>query len=194
MATTQSWPTYPTGPRESIFAMGVVSIKFAEIESVIVFMFATVLGIGFEAATKIASKIGTGNCQHLIGQLLSGNQWDERTNELVAHFIKGAAILTESRNSLMHSNLAWHTSEHTVLFKTSKQGNTMMSVPKLGELRRVADDMEAFILFGRHLGNAINNVSSGTPIFPAFPWPAKPAMPVPLEFSSEPVTLHEDDK
>ncbi len=90
------WPAYHTGPRESIFALGVVSTKFAELESILIFMFATVVGIGMEAATKIASKSGTGNCLHLTRELLSQNGWPDTTNTLVNHFLKGLQILAEN--------------------------------------------------------------------------------------------------
>jgi hypothetical protein len=44
MAKSQ-WPPYPIGPRDSIFAMGVASIKFNELESVLRFIFGTVFGL-----------------------------------------------------------------------------------------------------------------------------------------------------
>jgi hypothetical protein len=194
MEAIDGWPSYPIGPRKSIFAMGVVSIKFAELESVIIFMLATVTGSSVDAATKIASKIGTASCQYFARQMLPRHEWSEQANELVEHFFKGVAVLTDNRNHLMHSNLAWTASEHTVLFKTSKRGNTVMAVPRLNELQQVADDMEAFISFGRQLANAINNESSAIPIFPksAFPWPNKPATPSALVFTPGPHPLPKD--
>jgi hypothetical protein len=175
--------------------MGVVSIKFAELESVLIFMFATVVGIGIEAATKIATKSGTGDCLHLTKELLSQNGWSDKTTALVEGFIKGASILMQNRNLLMHSNLAWTGDERTILFKASKAGNTEVAVPTLNELRRVADDMDAYVSFGRHLANAINNVSSEIPIFPAFPLPDEaPPMPTVVEFSAKPQALRRDRK
>jgi hypothetical protein len=195
---SKDWPAYATGPRDSIFAMGVVSIKFAELESVLIFIFATVKGISLDEATKTASKVGTRNCQRLTAQGLAANQWPARTNELVDHFVEGVSVCIENRNNLMHSNLAWTGGEHTVLYKTSKDnGRTVMAVPKPSELRRVADDINAFILFGRQLGNAINNASSEVPIFPefAFPWPNDPPpMPSALVFTEEPQPLRKDGK
>lgn len=192
------WPPYQIGPRESIFAMGVVSVKFAELESILIFMFATVLGVGSDTATKIVSKVGTGPCLQLIAQILATNDWPPETTDLVECFIKGMTTCTENRNHLMHSNLAWTGDEHTILFKTSKQGNTMIAAPKLSELRRIADDLNAFILFGRQLANAINNASTEPPIFPntagsAFAWPDKPREPIPLKFTAEPTPLRKDD-
>ncbi|MGO8908232.1 MAG: hypothetical protein ACLQDM_02725 [Bradyrhizobium sp.] len=192
-STRDEWPAYQTGPRESIFAMGVVSVKFAELESILTFMFATVLGIGIDTATKIISKIGIGPCLQLTSQMLATKKWSRATVELVEYFLEGAAICTENRNHLMHSNLAWTGDEHTVLFKTTKQGNTMIAVPRPSELRRIADDINEFILYGRQLANAINNTSEEVPIFPAFPWPNKPRKPVALKFTSEPVTLRKEE-
>ena len=197
MTMPDSWPTYATGPRDSIFAMGVVSVKFAELESILAFMFATVLGISSDAATKIASKVGTGPCLQLTRQMLANNEWSQSRKDLVEYFIDGMSICTENRNHLMHSNLAWTGGEHTILFKITKQGNTVIAVPKLGELRRIADDMNAFVLYGRQLANAINNESFEIPVFSnspgsAFASPDKPRKPVALNFTSESQTLRKD--
>jgi hypothetical protein len=191
-----NWPAYPTGPKDSIFAMGVISIKFAELESIITFLFATTLGLDLDEATKVVSQIGTRTCLRLMSAKLCASEWPQSTTDLVEWFVKGASICTNNRNHLMHSVLAWTAGEHTILYKTSRQGKTIVAVPMLSELRCVADDMEAFINYGRQLGNAINNSSFEIPIFPntpgsAFAWPNKPREPIPLKFSSEPQTLRE---
>ena len=41
---------YPTGPKDSIFAMGVASIKWAELESVLHFMFGTIFDLDLARA------------------------------------------------------------------------------------------------------------------------------------------------
>ena len=190
------WPPYQIGPRESIFAMGVVSVKFAELESVLTFMFATILGVDLDHATKTAAKIGTRTCLNRMSTELQTVDWPHSTRELANCFVDGASVCTDNRNYLMPSNIAWTGDQHNVLFKTMREGNTTVAVPKLSELRRIADDMNEFILFGRQLANAINNESSEIPLFPinVFPWPDKPREPFTLEFSSEPMTLRKDDE
>jgi hypothetical protein len=190
-AKPSDWPAYQIGPRESIFAVGVVSVKFAELESVMIFMFATMLGLDLDHATKTASKIGTRTCLNRMSAELGMTDWPNSTRELVGCFVDGASACTDNRNYLMHSNIAWTGDENIVLFKAMREGNTTIAVPTLSELRRIADDMNEFVLFGRQLDNAINNTSSDIPLFPinVFPWPPKPREPFVLKFTSEAVAL-----
>jgi hypothetical protein len=88
--------------------------------------------------------------------------------------------------------LAWIGGDHTILFKTSKQGRTLGAVPTLSELRQVADDMHAYSEYGRALVNYINNAAlSAVPVYSisAFPLPDKPPSPHSLHYSSDPQYL-----
>jgi hypothetical protein len=185
MTAAPDWPAYPIGPKDSIFAMGLAGIKFAELESVLRFIFGTVYALDADASTMMGAKIGNDAMIDLTRRRLSEGGWADPAKGDVAHFIKAFDICLENRNYLMHSQLAWTGSESTVLFRTSKQGKTLGAVPTLLELRAVADDMHAYCEFGRALGNAINNRLSDPPMFPvsAFPWPDKPALPRALRYS-----------
>jgi hypothetical protein len=191
MTGTSGWPAYQIGPRDSVFAIGVASTKFAELESVLWFIFGPVFELDMEASTMIPAKIGNEAAVDLIRRRLPEGGWQDAAKGDIEHFLAAFMICLENRNSLLHSALAWTGTESTVLFKTSKQGKTHGAVPTLTELRAVADDMQTYIIFGRALGNAINNRRSEPPMFPesAFPWPEKPALPVPLRYSAEPQPL-----
>lgn len=84
----------------------------------------------------------------------------------------------------------------TVLYKTSKQGNTIMAAPKLTELQAVADDMNVYVHYGRQLANAINNDINGIPIFALgeFSLPHKPHEPHKLDYTSDPRPLPKDHR
>lgn len=197
MSKAPEWPSYSVGPKDSIFAIGVVSVKFAELESILIFIFATVMGVHSDIATKTAAKIGSGPCLQLTIQLLETTGWSENIKDLVGHFGKAVSICMENRNHLIHSNVATLTSsDETVLYKTSKQGNTIMAVPKLAELQLVADDMNLYTQFGRQLGNAINGSLAGTVLFSngtsPFPWPDKPPLPHTLTYTSDLHPLSKD--
>lgn len=191
MATAPDWPAYPTGPRDSIFAMGVASIKFAELEGVLHFIFGTVFGLDMDATTMIPAKIGNEAAVDLARRRLPAAGWTNPANDHIQHFLEGFGICLNNRNYLMHSELAWTGSASTVLFRTSKQGRTLGAVPTLAELRAVADEIHAYTLYGRAVGNAINVRLSDPPVFPvsAFPWPDKPAAPRELQYSPDPQPL-----
>lgn len=179
------WPAFQLGPRESVFAIGVASVKFVELESVLYFLFATTFALHNDDATMIVAKAGTEAATALLRQRLPATEWDDKTRDAVAHFLKAFAICAKNRNQLMHSNLAW-SADATLFFQTTKQGRTEMANPTLAELRNVAEDINTFVLYGRNLGNAINAASAVAPIpANAFPWPEKPTLPEPLDYSSE---------
>jgi hypothetical protein len=188
MADAPKWPTYIIGPSDSIFAMGVASIKYAELESILHFMFKTVFYIEINPGNLITSKIGTEACAQLISQELENLPWPENIKDLVRHFMTGFGICLLNRNHLMHPDLAWIATPKTVLFKMTKPGNTIMAAPTIEELRQVADDMHACSEFGRALANHINNSTCDPPPFPpsAFPLPDKPARPQSLAYSPSP--------
>ena len=192
MEDSPEWPSYTIGPKESLFAIGVASAKFAELESVIEFIFGTVFGIGMNAATLIVAKIGSGTALGLMEKQLPQLEWSDDIKDRVEHFFKGIKICTDNRNQIVHSNLAWTgANQKTVLYKTSKNGNVTASAQTAEQLRACADEINTYCVFGRQLGNAIGNSSTSPPAFPAsaFPLPDKCPLPRPLEFQSDSIPL-----
>jgi hypothetical protein len=195
MAPAPEWPAYSLGPHDSIFALGVASSKFAELEGVMHFMFSTVFDLSLETGQRVAAKIGNEAALDLMGRELASAEILKQPRVPasaaadIEYFIKAFGLCLLNRNHLMHSNFAWHS--QPILFKTTKQGLTQMAAPTFAELRQIADDIHAYCAYGRHLANCINNRKFTPPIFPeaAFPWPDKPSLPRELQYSSEPRVL-----
>jgi hypothetical protein len=195
----KDWPSYPIGPKEGVFAIGVASTKFTELESILSFLFGTVFGMVRDDATMIVSKIGNEAAVALMQQKIirrpSEEERDapptplqEQAADHLAHFIKAFNVCLENRNHLMHSGLAWTgTIGDPILFKTTKQGRTHASAPTLDELRGVADDIHRYCDYGRAIGNAINLRLSDPPIFSGavFPWPDKSPLPRSLRYTQD---------
>ena len=191
MADAPKWPPYPTGPIDSIFAVGVATIKYSEIEASLVFIFANVLGIPHKLATMIHSRVSSDACIKLIIQILPPKPAygpELQAVSEVRYFLEAFQICTENRNHLVHSTIAPMGTPDTVLYKTSKQGNVILSMPDGQDLRQIADDMHTYHLYGRNLGNAIAAHSTKQPIFP-FPWPDRPQLPRSLDYTSDPLPL-----
>jgi hypothetical protein len=195
MDDLQEWPQYATGPRESLFAIGVASSNFAALESVLHFMFGTLFDLGQDDYSMIASKIGTEAALILMRQKLDFLDWPQDTKDRIQHFLKGFEICLANRNHLVHSEISWlmgtHETEKTFLFKRTKKGELQMAAPRLPQLREIADTMHVYAQYGRGLGNWINNHRTEPPTFPdaAFPLPDKPASPAILGYSSDPQPL-----
>jgi len=191
MTAAPDWPAYPIGPRESIFAMGVASIKFVELESVLSFIFGTVFGLRLNDKDALAAKMGRGAVVDLIRERLPETMWPQSQQDDVVYFLTGFDVCASNRNQLAHSALAWIGDDTTILYKTVRTGKTQAAAPPLDQLRAVADDMHAYWQYGQALGNAINNRLFDPPLLPAaaFPWPDRPAPPRKLSYTGEPLRL-----
>jgi hypothetical protein len=203
MTTASDWPPYSIGPRESLFVIGIISTKYVELESVTEFIFCTVFDLGLDAGRIIFSKTGCLAATDLIASRLKQLDWPETTIEHVAHFVSAIKINNSNRNHLMHSELMFDNfreadvasvkTDKSVFFKASNSGRIIATALTLEELRRLADDINAFCEYGRQLGNAINSAKFNGSTFPAsfFPWPNKPSLPRDLKqgYTSDRISL-----
>ncbi len=187
MEIADDWPEYAIGPKDSLFAIGVASSNFTQLETVMQFIFASVLDLTIENSEMISAKIGAEATVILTRQRLAALTWEEHIKDRVLHFLRGFDICLENRNHLMHSEISWlagtHKTEKTFLFKRTRKGELHLAAPKLEQLRQIADSMMIFTHYGRGLGNWINNNSTKPPTFPdaVFPLPDKPALPQALD-------------
>ena len=159
MAKTPEWPSYPAGNCEGIFALGVASIKYAELELIFTLLFALATDIPSWSATMIHAKCGTPACVQITYQALRpvGMIGPPTRGEAdLRYFLKAFEICTLNRDHLMHSAM-FHQSpdDSAMLYKTSKQGNAIITLQPLPKMRQVADDMQAYLDYGRALVNAI---------------------------------------
>jgi len=189
MSETPHWPAYQIGPRDSIFAIGVVSVNYAQLEFAVNAMFAAILEIGLEASSRLTAKIGPEMKDKLMREMLPSRTWTADVAELALYFIEAHKICYENRNQLIHSRLSVGSTKATLLYKHARSGKTILANPLLSELRQVADDMHALTWFGIHLSNMINvnlrkiDPQEGDFAFPT--WPEKLPLPIPLGYTSD---------
>jgi hypothetical protein len=193
------WPSYPVGRTESIFALGVASIKYAELESSFVFVFATALDISIDLATRVYARVGREACTQLIGQTFQRFDFigpETRATADLRFFVEAFQICSLNRDNLVHSTTVptGETADSIILHKISKQGKTLLSLQELSALHEIADDMHAFHRFGRDLANAINARDPRLAEVPllspfSFPWPKRPPLPHKLDYSADPIPV-----
>lgn len=196
MAKTPEWPSYPAGNCEGIFALGVASIKYAELEEIFALIFAVATDTPGWLATMIHAKSGSEACVQLINQVLPPENIIGPPIRAVAeirYFLKGFETCKDNRDHLMHSAM-FHQSadDHAILYKTSKRGKSIITLQPLPKMRQVADDMRAYLEYGRALVNAISvRRPEAWPVFPValFPWPNRPAPPHKVDYSSGPLPV-----
>jgi hypothetical protein len=193
MTETPDWPAYQIGPKDSIFALGVVSANYARLEFAVHEMFATILGIGKALSYRLMYKIGPEMRDKLMREMLPTRHWPIPIDDRAWHFIEAHKVCYENRNKLMHSNLMSRSDLAIVLYKIGRDGRSTLTTPSLSELRRVADDMNRYFDFGVQLSNMINqnylgqmprigDISHDT-------WPGKPPLPIPLEYTADPTPI-----
>lgn len=182
------WPQYQIGPKDSVFALGVVSANYVKYEQCVLGMFIVIVGLDVVSGRSIMFKLGTDVREKLMREMILTWPWPEDTIELCNHFIDAHKIIVENRNKLMHSNIMYHGKNHDgMLYKTMRDGTYRFSMPSLVELRRVADDMQIYHNFGVQLATKLKAdilkipPLEGEVIFNT--WPDKPPLPIPLQYS-----------
>jgi hypothetical protein len=190
MSDPSEWPTYSTGPKDSIFALGVVSVNYARLEFAVYMMFTTILGLEGGASARIMFKVTPEMRDKLMRESLATREWPPDVMDRCRHFVEAHKVCYENRNKLMHSNLLAMSPDAIILARTTRDGGTVLANPSLAELQRVADDMHTYFAYGTWLSNMINWEILG--LKPRAgdswhrSWPDKPPLPIPLEYTSGP--------
>jgi hypothetical protein len=120
METSSPWPSYQTGPQDSIFALGVASVNYANFERTVTWVFAAVSRLPEEYARMIHARVGTTACMTLIEQMLNRREWPHEPDDLVRHFLAASHVLIQSRNLLMHSVVVHSGDERANLYRTPR--------------------------------------------------------------------------
>jgi hypothetical protein len=184
-------PNWPGGllKKDSILAIGTVSVNYSRLEFAMTAMFATITGCSMQFATILIPKITNQYRIDLMERMLAIRSWPDDVRAGCERFIGGFKILADNRNLLMHSSMEASTREPTLLYKVTKQGNTELCQVSPGELRQIADDMTTYSRYGLHLSNVINiellGVKPQAGDFGALP--DMPPLPTPLKYSGRPL-------
>jgi len=185
MADVPAWPSYPVGPEDSIFALGVVSVNFARFEYAFTWLLTVVSGLHEDFARITLARVGLLTSTQLLDSMIEKKDWPDGAIELIRYFLKATKILAENRNTLLHSNLIQGWEKDATLYHVSRQGTMIQLQMSVDQIRQVADDLEQYFIFAQTVANAVAvNVSQAgqqeAALFAPFPWPDKPPLPIPL--------------
>lgn len=186
MIEIPKWPEYQTGPEDSIFALGVVSINFANFERAQIWIFASVSAMPEEGARMVHARIGAQGCNDLISLMIARRtDWPSEPVDLVRHFVTASRILITNRNLLMHSVMTAGWEGKAALYRTGRQGQRLMLSASSEQIRAVADNLLVYFEFGWMLANRIAievlKIPAETGVADMRAWPDKPPLPNPLE-------------
>ena len=127
MTDTSNWPKYPTGAKDSIFALGVISSNYAQLEFAVYAIFTTLLGLESEVSSSLMYKTSPEMRDKLMREVLPTRNWPENVKDLVQHFIEAHKICYENRNKVAHSNLHSLSPDAIILAKVSREGRTTLA-------------------------------------------------------------------
>lgn len=185
-ATDSDWPRYDVGPRECMFGLGVVGVKYAQLEFALSGVFSTVTGTKMAAVSRLFAKIRNPARLERMRKSLVTHGWPSPVIDRVQRFIDGFNACASNRNLLMHSNIFMMSKDAIILYKSNNSGRTVSCNPTLAEVRQVADDMNTYFDYGLALSNAINMNLPMSSAYTPFPWPDKPSLPSPLNYMGGP--------
>lgn len=138
----------------------------------------------YKAAQRDFALLSNYNCADLVRDAVEARETHEMVRGLSLHFLKGFEILEWNRNFLAHSHSILNNpgQPHLTFGKGSRSQPDVWSFAHmtLPEIRKVADDIYTFWLFGSHIDRWL--IGRGTLIFSdghreTVELPDKPALP-----------------
>lgn len=199
----QQWPPYRVGNADHLHALGVIASVFNLLEFRFRSLFNLYISLPTRMAYRLFAKISAEMRLELMYQALEHSTHPELIKEHVSYFLDGYKSCFENRNVLMHSvaSFTWldpnaercpvlnpAQPDGIIVFqKWPKEDPFRVNVyrPSLPELRNVADEMNAFEVYGDdlfyHIMHSYEPSIYQTWGFPAdvqHPLPDKPALPI----------------
>jgi len=155
------WPNYLPGPKDDIYALGVISLLYGQLESMFQLVFSAATRMDIDHTFAIFHRIPNNVRQDVLSNLMASGPLPDVLKDLVRHFASAFKICAENRHALMHSQSGGthHNYEEErsgiLLRRFTRSGKTEVSKATLKELRKVADDIEAYVLFGAAIASEI---------------------------------------
>jgi hypothetical protein len=153
------WPPYLLGPRENILALGVIALKFCQLENVLSVIFSEAVALPLERSDLIFQKLTNDVRDKVIRQSLQAATPKVLTDH-VHHFLRGFTICAMNRHDIMHSHSGGvHRRSPTdaiVLSKNTRSGGRVFTAPGTDELREIADAINEYSHYGATVGIHLN--------------------------------------
>jgi hypothetical protein len=187
--TSDPWPKDLPLPRDHVFALGVISLNYGQLEGIFQYLFAEATGIGQAQAAALFQRLPNDQRRDILGQLLPLADFPSEIKDSVAHFAAAFKICADNRHALMHSRSGGVCPTGLVLDKTTRSGGMLTCKPTLIDLQQIADSMHAFSIFGAMLLGDMQSFvtyrAKGDMAMAArFALRDRPPLPTPLEWNS----------
>ena len=98
------WPDYLPGPRENIFALGVISLAFSGLELLFETLFQKATQIPQPQVDVLFPKIQNDVRIAIFERAVELREWPEKLKADMLYFSKGYSICVSNRHTLMHAS------------------------------------------------------------------------------------------
>lgn len=175
-----AWPAYETGSQDIVHAMGVVSLNFNNLEWILQL---TCLFWGrnpHPVTGFLFEKLSGPNRTEFVKKIAEFGIPEDHYRASTTAFAEGFDECAHNRNILMHSQLTGRTQEPSKITasKRTRSGGLQTFHFTADEIRRVADEIHAWYLFGNlTIMHAMDSQHGG----PKFALPVRPPKPIRLE-------------
>lgn len=182
-----SWPAYPPGPPDHVYALGVLSINYNRLEVQFLRLLQHCGSASDEITAFLFEKTPTNVRIQWLKKALDAKQVNSKVRPLLDHFIAAYSRCTDNRGLLIHS-LIWGYRERDNAIITSKRvrkhGGEKTYVFSLEVIRRVADEIQFWEQYGGHIAGYLTRASlagrklpKGIRLVGPTTLPGKPALP-----------------
>ena len=146
------WPSYQVADYPVVYALGVMNINYVRFEATHVLMLSAVANIAQNQAAVLVSRMNPNERANVIDIFFKRRDWPDKASTAITHYIAAMRLLTDSRNLLIHGNIVdiGGTRQPGIL-SLNRQGLTTLFQSSLSSIRRVADDLHIYSLFGYDL-------------------------------------------
>ena len=155
-------PYYLLGPREHIYALGVISANFTLLEKSLGLLFLVYTNLPRQTGNNLFAKINNELRINIIRDALAEAKHPTEVSERVEHFLSGYMTIFNSRNTLMHASPASREMYATgddplgipiTLEKVTAKGQARSLIYELslGQLRSIADSAHMLREYGANL-------------------------------------------
>jgi hypothetical protein len=146
------------GREDYIFALGVLSANFNELEGVLQLLFSINVRIPFEAMIFMFARSDNAQRIKILQGCLTELPYIKRDKDAIEYFLRGYARCAENRNILLHSEISTYGNKtkrkRVIFYKDSKKPphDPTRYTPSITTLRAIADAMRKFAGYGSDLG------------------------------------------
>jgi hypothetical protein len=182
-----TWPEHPPGPRAHIYAIGVLSAYYNDLEDTFLKLLQHFSASPDELIALIFEKTPTNVRIQLLERAMDLRGVDAATRAIMDHFLKAYGICTNNRGLLVHSRMWAYRKRDNAAIATKrvrKSGEQWTYEFPLKMIRQVADDIHFWRSYGSYLYAYLNRLAlsrqklpKGASLFGPTTLPGTPDLP-----------------